>query len=175
MARTKRPPLRPKPPVEFTHERKLQFLEYFRSDPDMAGRKGLCAEAVGIAGSTVSTHLKKDPEFKEMYDDVHQAWIDENLVGPALRRARDGVPKSVIGGKFRDEVIAVDRVYSDTLMLAMLKAHRPEYRDKDQAATSGTGGGVMVIPSAPPNARTWENEFGELAKGTHGQPGSEDA
>jgi len=165
--------LKPKPMVPFTSDRKEQYLELFRTHPELGGRKYLCAEAVGVSGSTIDYHVKNDPEFAQALEDARQAWIDENLFAPALKRARDGVDRPILGGKFKDQIVASERVYSDSLMLAMLRAHRAEFRDKDVADKLGTvgNGGVMIIPAAPSTIRDWQEQFGELAKGTHGRPG----
>jgi len=164
---------RPKPFVEFTLERKQEFLDLFRNHPDLGGRKGLCAEAVGVAASTVQHHVKNDPEFAEAYQEAHQAWIDENLFTPALKRARDGVEKPIIGGKFKDEIICHVREYSDSLTLALLRAHRPEFRDNQAAAGIGVGGGqtggVMIVPAAPLNMEDWQKHYGDMAKGNTGK------
>jgi len=170
--------LKPKPMVPFTAERKQRYLELFRHHPELGGRKYLCAEAVGVSGSTIDYHVKNDPEFAQALEDARQAWIDEHLFTAALKRARDGVERPIIGGKYKDQVVATERVYSDSLMLAMLRAHRPEFRDRDAAdkqaadrlGTVGNGG-VMVLPAAPSTISDWQKQFGELAKGTHGRPG----
>ena len=166
--------LQRKPQVPFTAERKQAYLEMFRYDPDLGGRKFLCAEAIGVSASTLDYHCKYDPEFAEMLEEARQAWIDENLYVPALRRARDGVTKPIIGGKFKDEVVTTVQEYSDSLMLAMLRAHKPEFKEKDPTAGGGLGstgsGGVMVVPMAPGNVAEWEDLFGKKAQGKTGAP-----
>ena len=59
--------------VPFTSDRKQQFLDLFRSHPDLKGCRGLCAEAVGVSITTVYDHLKRDPEFAEAFEDALQA------------------------------------------------------------------------------------------------------
>lgn len=169
-----------KPQVPFTPERKQHYLELLqgRIRPELGGCRALCAEAVGVSMSTVNDHLKRDPNFAEAYEDALQAFIDENMFAKALERARDGVERPIIGGKDRDQVVATERVYSDSLMLAMLRAHRPEFKDKGDGPGGGGsfgtpgGGGVMVITSAPATVGDWQQQFGELAAGTHGKPGA---
>lgn len=167
--------LKPKPMVPFTSERKEQYLELFRTHPDLGGRKYLCAEAVGVSGSTIDYHVKNDPEFAQALEDARQAWIDEHLFSAALKRARDGVERPILGGKFKDEIITYEKVYSDSMMLAMLRAHKPEFKDKDGSgmSQSGSGGGVLIVPGAPATINDWQNQFGDLARGTVGRPTGE--
>lgn len=161
-----------KPSQPFTLEKKERFLELYRSDPDMGGRKALCAEAVGSSAPTVDYHRKYDPEFAAAYDAARDCWVDENLVSAAVARARDGVERPMLGGKYRDEVVAHERVYSDSLMALLLKAHRKEYRDSRDSSPIDTAGdgGVMVIPLAPQSIEDWQANFGELSR-----PGPGDA
>ena len=167
--------LQRKPMVPFTSDRKQQFLDLFRSHPDLKGCRGLCAEAVGVSITTLYDHLKRDPEFAEAFEDALQAFIDENMFAPALKRARDGVERPIIGGKFKDEIITYERVYSDSLMAMMLRAHRAEFKDgKDAASMTASGtGGVLIVPGAPATINDWQNQFGDLARGTVGRPTGE--
>ena len=167
--------LQRKPMVPFTSDRKQQFLDLFRSHPDLKGCRGLCAEAVGVSITTVYDHLKRDPEFAEAFEDALQAFIDENMFAPALKRARDGVERPIIGGKFKDEIVTYERVYSDSLMAMMLRAHRAEFKDgKDAASMTAAGtGGVLIVPGAPATINDWQNQFGDLARGTVGRPTGE--
>ena len=167
--------LQRKPMVPFTSDRKQQFLDLFRSHPELKGCRGLCAEAVGVSITTLYDHLKRDPEFAEAFEDALQAFIDENMFAPALKRARDGVERPIIGGKFKDEIITYERVYSDSLMAMMLRAHRAEFKDgKDAASMTASGtGGVLIVPGAPATINDWQNQFGDLARGTVGRPTGE--
>lgn len=162
-----------KPEVAFTAARKEQYLDYFRNHEMLGGRKYMCAEAVGVSWSTVDYHVKYDPEFAQRLEEARQAWIDETILIPALDRAAKGVLKPIIGGKNKDVIVTYERVYSDSLMLAMLKAHRPEFREREQNRNGGIGtsggGGVMIVPMAPRNTDEWQELYGEKARGKSGQ------
>lgn len=164
-----------KPGVQFTIARKLAFLELFRNHDTMGGRKYLCAEAVGVSMSTVSYHYQYDPEFKQQMDEAQQGWIDENLFTPAFDRATRGVKRPIVGGRERDTIVAYITEYSDSLMLAMLRAHRSEFKDKEVSGVAGGGsngtGGVMIVPASPGTTAEWETMYGEKARGTTGLPG----
>jgi len=166
--------LQRKPMVPFTSDRKQQFLDLFRSHPELKGCRALCAEAVGVSITTVYDHLKRDPEFAEAFEDALQAFIDENLFAPALKRARDGVERPILGGKYKDEIVTYEKVYSDAMMLAMLRAHRAEFRDKEAVGAAsvnlgGSGGGVLVVPGAPTTINEWQNWYGDMAQGSGDQ------
>jgi hypothetical protein len=161
-----------KPPVEFTAERKEQFLSEYRA----SGLVYLSAEACGISERTVNEHCKQDPAFAEAFEAAKQAWIDEVLVKEAVRRATQGVRRPIIGGRFKDEVVAEEQVYSDSLMSQLLKAKRGEFRAGEGGAEGGGGGGVLMVPAAPLTMDDWETAFGELARGQSGrEPEPEDA
>lgn len=164
-----------KPKVPFTPARQEKFLELFRSDPNIGGRKWLCCEAVGICASTIDHHIRNDPAFAEAYEDARQAWIDEHLIGPALIRARDGVQEPIVGGQFKDEIVAHKRVFSDGLMTLMLRAKRREFRENggDEGQQSAATSGVLVIPAAPGTVSDWSGQFAEMAKGGTGKPAEE--
>ncbi len=153
--------------IPFTVERKQDFIQTFRFDPDLGGRKHLTAEAIGVSAATVDHHRRMDPEFGEAFDEALQGWIDENLFTPALIRARDGVVKPIIGGKNRDEIVAEVREFSDSLALAMLRAHRGEFRDNSKISPmNGSGNsGVLVVPVAPLHASEWQDLYGDMAQG----------
>lgn len=166
--------LKPKPMVPFTADRKQQYLDLFRSHERFGGRKYLCGEAVGVSASTVDYHIKNDPEFAQAFEDARQCWIDEHLVTALLQRAVTGVEKPLLGGRFKDEVVAYERVYSDSLLALELRARRPEYRDAKEAAMAASGtGGVLIVPGAPETVSDWQNAFGDLARGTVGRPTGE--
>ena len=158
----------------YTQELKERFLELFSGQsehPEFGGCKQLCLNAIGVAEITHQKHTQSDPNYKAAYKEAHRTFIEQNMFIPALKRARDGVEKPIIGGKFRDEIVAKERVYSDALMLAMLRAHDRKFRDKDfeEDESNQSKGGVVVLPSAPDTMDKWESTFSELAKGKSGR------
>lgn len=157
--------MKPRPVVEFTLERKEQFLALFREN----GLLYLSCEKVGVSERTVQDHRKQDPAFGEAYEAAKQTWIDDVLVREALRRATKGTQKPIVGGKFKDEIVAHEQVYSDQLMSLMLKSKRGEFREGAGAGEGGgSGGGVLLVPTAPMSMEDWEAAFSEDAKGQSG-------
>lgn len=153
------------PRVEFDERRQLTFLEHYRK----TGLIGLSAETAGVSPGVPSEFAKRNAEFAASMKAAKDLWVEDVLLPAAMRRAIHGTQRPIVGGKFRDEVVAYETVHSDTLMVKMLDAHAPELFSKDKAAQAGTGGGVLVIPAAPTTASDWEAQFGELAKGDTGR------
>ena len=104
-----------------------------------AGERGNVAEAcpaVGRARATVCEHWKHRPEFAAAWEEAQEtAW--DRMEAELYRCAVEGVDEPVF---FGGECIGHRRVYSDSLLLAGVKAHRPEYRDKSAVEISGPAG-----------------------------------
>lgn len=102
------------------------------------------AKAAGIHRDTANEHRKSDAEFAARWKDALDQAADV-LEREAFRRAVDGVLKPVFGsggtGVGTVEV-GQERVYSDTLLIFLLKGARPEkYREKHEIV--GQNGGPI--------------------------------
>lgn len=167
---------RRKPHVPCTPERQQKFLEFFRGHvpghEELGGRKWLCAEAVGVSYSAIRNHRQKDPVFDEAFEEARECWVDENLLGNAVKRAVEGVQQHALGGKDRDEAIPLNVAYSDGIMSMLLKGHRHQYRESHTGGDGASeGGGVMIIPANPATTEDWEQSYSEMAKGKTGRDG----
>ena len=97
---------------------------------------GSVTAAIAVAGtsrSRVYELRKSDPGFATTWDEAEEIAADR-LEDEARRRAVEGVPEPLVsGGKIvRDDdgqPIAIRR-YSDPLLLALLRAHRPSRRER---------------------------------------------
>jgi len=100
------------------------------------------AKRAGIARCVAYQWRDADEEFRKAWDAALELGIDA-LEDEATRRAAEGVVKPVF---YQGVKCGSVREYSDTLMMFMLKARRPD-RFKDRAATELTGaeGGSIVI------------------------------
>lgn len=65
----------------------------------------------------------------------------QSIYAAAVQRAVHGYEVPVIGGQFKDEIVAYERRYSDTLAALLLKRHFQEFRD---AAATGSKVAVNV-------------------------------
>jgi len=96
---------------------------------------GSVTAAVAIAGTSrtrVYELRKTDPAFVTAWQEAEE--IADRLEDEARRRAVEGVPEPLVsaGKLVRDDdgqPIAIRR-YSDNLLLALLKAHRPARRER---------------------------------------------
>ena len=91
-----------------------------------------CRE-LGLGASTVRSALNPNsksfcPSFLEKYNEAKQEWTQQLKV-EATRRAVEGYEESVF---FQGVEVGKQRKYSDTLLLALLKASSPEFRDRTE-------------------------------------------
>jgi hypothetical protein len=116
--------------LKLTRERQKRFLAALADT-------GSVTAAVAVAGTSrtrVYELRKADQEFAAGWEEAEEVAADR-LEDEARRRAVEGAQEPLVsGGKIvRDDdgqPIAIRR-YSDMLLLALLKAHRPEkYRDQ---------------------------------------------
>lgn len=82
-----------------------------------------------IGRTTFYDAMKDDPEFAESFKFIEEE-VTEQLEAEAFRRAHDGTTKPTQFGDVQ--------VYSDTLLIFLLKARRPEkYRERVDVRHSG--------------------------------------
>jgi hypothetical protein len=108
-------------------------------------RTGNIAAAARAAKCHRSQHYEwlHDPAYAEAFLAAQEEAV-EALELEARRRAEKGVVKPVY---YQGEVCGTVREYSDTLLIFLLKAARPErYRDnaRIEHQVTGTGGGPLV-------------------------------
>ena len=96
--------------------------------------EGAC-RAAGISRRTASRKRQSDQEFAAAWDEAIEAGTDA-LEDEAVRRAKDGYLKPVYHNGVK---VGEVREYSDTLLIFMLKARRPEkFRDNHHIEHSGS-------------------------------------
>lgn len=105
-------------------------------------RTGLRATAAAFAGVTsqrVAKYAHSCVEFADAEAAAEERFAD-TLEAEAVRRARDGIDDPIYQ---KGELIGHRKVYSDTLMVQLLKGRRRRvYGDKTEVAHTG---GVQVI------------------------------
>jgi hypothetical protein len=85
-------------------------------------------KAASISRSAVYQRLETDEAFKALFDEARENAADR-LEDEAWRRGHDGVEQSIYS---KDGELVGSRIeYSDTLLIVLLKANRPEkFKDK---------------------------------------------
>ena len=113
-----------------TGRRKQHFLEVLAK----CGNVTAAAAAAGVARCVPYEHRKTDDAFAKAWEEAEEVAADR-LEAEAGRRGVEGVEEPVISlGKVvqgADGEPLIIRRYSDTVLLALLRAHRPEkYRER---------------------------------------------
>ena len=139
---------------------------------DMFAKTGRVTDAAMVAGvssSTVRNHLERDPEFAQAWEIARQEYADY-VTGLIEERAFKGIEEPIIGGKFRDQVVAHKRVFSDSLAMMHAKRYVEEYRERQQLDVS-VAGGVLAVASPMPNTDSGTRKWKKLYSGEY-EPGS---
>jgi len=114
---------------------------------------GNITEACRLAQTTRTTvyrHKAADPDFAAKWEEAEEAAADM-LEKEAWRRAVDGVEKGVY---HEGKLVDVQKHYSDTLLIFLLKGRRPEtYREKWQQSVNIAAPGDDVRIYLPENNR----------------------
>ena len=102
------------------------------------------AEAIGAGRATVYAWREEDEAFAAAWDVAVEESTD-SMEREALRRAVRGTDKPVFQG---GELVGTISEHSDTLLIFMLKARRPNvYRDHVKVDVDAKGtAGVMLVP-----------------------------
>lgn len=117
------------------------------------GREKDAAIAAGVHLSTARGHMDSDPEFALACDEAEAGFRDK-LRAHQHDLVFNGVERPILGGKFKDEIVATEKSYPIPLILAELKATDPErYAPKQQMEVQHTGG-VLFIPG-PKTPEAW--------------------
>ena len=118
-----------------------QFIETLERTANVS----LSCKNVGISRKVAYSWKNKDSakgrDFRRRWDAAIETAVDV-LEAEARRRALKGVEKGVY---HKGKEVAVERNYSDTLLIFLLKAHRPEtYRETKRLEHTGVKGGAPI-------------------------------
>ncbi len=119
------------------------FLAAFAEHATIA----VAATAAHVGRRTHYNWLEADEAYAARFKDVEEG-VTEALEAEARRRAQDGVDEPV---HYQGKKVDTIRRYSDTLLIFLLKARRPEvYRERVDHSLTGPNGGPLVV--------RWQNE-----------------
>lgn len=103
--------------------------EIFLEILEITGSVRSAMDAIGMpVVDTLKKELVQNQEFCERFDAAQERHRD-SLYAAAYQRAVHGVAVPVMGGQFKDRIVAYERKYSDSIMILMLKRHFPEFRE----------------------------------------------
>jgi hypothetical protein len=99
-------------------------------------------EAAKVGRTTVYEARERDEKFAKAWDDIESATTDE-MEREAYRRGVEGVDKPVFQ---KGECVGHVREFSDTLLIFMLKARKPEkYRETTRHELTGKDGAPLTF------------------------------
>lgn len=122
-----------------TPEKEAQFLAALSETASVTKS----CELSDIARASIYEWRDADPEFRERWEAALDVGTDA-LEDEAVRRAKDGTLKPVF---YQGEECGHIREFSDTLMIVMLKARRPD-RFKERTSTEIMGN-IAVTTGVP--------------------------
>lgn len=98
----------------------------------MCGRVTVAAAWASVDRSALYRERRANPEFAQAWDAAIEE-ADGVIEDEAIRRAVEGIDKPVTVAGQREVV----KVYSDTLLMFILKGHNPKWRDNYRADPEG--------------------------------------
>jgi hypothetical protein len=111
----------------------------------LSGIPSVAARAVGRGEVVFQKERKTNAAFSDAWDWALREAADL-LKLEARRRAVDGIDKPIF---YQGDECAVIKEYSDTLLVALLKADHPDFKQDDDDATSGRNSTPVVINVSP--------------------------
>jgi hypothetical protein len=130
------------------------FLEAFKRTANLSK----AAEGADVDRSTHFRWLRGDSDYATEFELAREEAITL-LEDEAVRRAHEGTLRAVF---YKGKASGAVREYSDTLLVVLLKAHKPEkYRENWKGEISGPGGGPIPLHDGRLNNLT-DGELAEL-------------
>ena len=115
----------------FSAKKKDAFVQALAA----TGHVGKAAAAIGFTARVAYQHRHLDPAFAQAWDEALAAAMDTVLEPEAIRRAVEGVEKAVY---HRGEQIGIQREYSDTLLIFLLKGWKSDrYKERSEVFHRG--------------------------------------
>lgn len=113
--------------------KKGAWQEQFLAELAARGSVVLACRAAGCSRANAYAERGRSAEFKAAWDEEKREAV-ELMEDEARRRAVEGTLRPVFHGGVQ---VGEVREYSDTLLIFLLKAHDPKYRDRQQVEHSG--------------------------------------
>lgn len=124
--------------------RKYNEIDEDRLDANLSSLEELglriaAADASGLAYNELKQYCRENPDYEALCQEALERYR-VRFIREAEARALVGYEKPIIGGQFRDEVVATERVVSDRLLELFLKRGPHEERFTEKQELTVTGG-----------------------------------
>lgn len=140
MPRTRRTPKKARAKPKEKPDWAPRFFEVLRAERMVTA----ACKAAEVGRSTVYDRRRNDEAFRETWDAIEQE-ITDALEREAFRRSTLGVERVIY---HKGEEVGREREFSDTLLIFLLKARKPEvYRENVKVVHSGPSGGPIQTKS----------------------------
>jgi len=116
------------------NQRKARKIKLFLEALSKGTPVAVAAQAAGIAHRTVYEWRDADSDFRERWEEAYAAGTDV-LEQEARRRAFEGVDEEIY---FHGQICGRAKRYSDPLLMFLLKARDPKYKDRVATEISGS-------------------------------------
>lgn len=147
--------------MKLTPQKKVEFLELLADGCTVTK----AARQIGMTRQGLYKARGEDEAFAAAWADAEEQGTD-TLEDEAIRRARDGFDKPVFQG---GQQVGVVREHSDTLLIFMLKARRPEkFKDRVANEVSGPGGGPVRTISTTMTPQEAAEAYADMLKSSNG-------
>lgn len=144
--------------IEISKKKRKHFLEILAK----TGRVTEAAQAVGYTSTQFLHQMRReDEDFAEQWDLALKA-AGDFLKDEAWRRAHEGVLEP---DYYKGEVVGYTTKYSDTLLMFLIKALDPSYRDTGRGGDVNVNFGVAIMPMQAKDETAWEQRAIEMHSG----------
>lgn len=134
--------------INTLEKRRETFLDVLAETANVS----LAAQAAGIHRRTAYVWKDKNAQFAKAWAEAEEKAAD-TLEEEARRRAVEGVQEPVF---YQGQEVGQVRRHSDTLLIFLLKARRPEkYRERHQAELTGS---MTITVQMPAGIKPEQNE-----------------
>lgn len=127
--------------LKFDDVQKGIYLNVLRK----TGERGTAAKAAGVSRETVNRHRNEDVEFANAWDEAWEDYCDV-IHRHAFKVAVDGVDEPLLGGKFKDEVVAYKRTFATNILAMEMRRTNAEYKERQEIDVNQKGG-VLIVPA----------------------------
>lgn len=121
---------------KLTLEKRDKFLEILANTANVSR----AAREIEMSRVALYDERNTDPKFKALWDKAVEMGT-RHLEDEAIRRATEGTARPVFQG---GECVGHVREFSDTLLIFLLKARDPKFKESSTLAVTGPNGGPMT-------------------------------